>query len=83
MEIKEVKIPNTRRFNHTNPGECYQCPGCKHVWSIDSGKQGVNFQLNYCPICGIDISGECIDSVIANDIMKFKPKSSILDYGKF
>lgn len=83
MEIEEVKIPNTRRFNHDNPGECYQCPKCKHIWSIDSGKQGAKFNINYCPICGTDISKECIDSKITNDVMKLKPKSSILDYGEF
>lgn len=72
----------TRRFNYTNPGECYQCQKCKHIWSIDSGKQGANFDMKFCPICGMDISDEHIDFYIANEIMKLKPKSSILDYGE-
>lgn len=80
-KLQEKKITRTRRFNSENPGACFQCPTCNYVWSV-THKQGVDWLLNYCPSCGADIKNEKIEADIANEIMKLKPKASILFYDK-
>nr|CAI9751339.1 hypothetical protein DGKKSRWO_DGKKSRWO_CDS_0059 [uncultured phage]CAI9752218.1 hypothetical protein CVNMHQAP_CVNMHQAP_CDS_0059 [uncultured phage] len=83
MEILESnKYPTTRRFISANPGACFQCPNCNHIWST-THKPNVDWLLNYCPNCGADLKDEKLSADIEKEVKTLKPEASILSYGKF
>lgn len=81
--IAEAKTaPQTRRFSHFNPGDCFQCKSCNSIWSVDDRTVINSPLIKWCPHCGDEVIKLPIESIICNKVKYNYPKASILYYGE-